>query len=131
MNRQRVAAIIIQNKKILLVRDAQADFFSMPGGAIDPDEDQPTALAREVQEEIGVPMEEAEYFYSYDLMNQVYRIPQTDHTYIVSIDTTPIPSSEIVELGWFSKDDIMNKTVKVDSGFYSELFLKLVEEKLF
>jgi ADP-ribose pyrophosphatase YjhB (NUDIX family) len=131
MNRQRASAIIIQNKKILLVRDGKADFFSTPGGKPENNENQISALTREIQEEIGVQLKEAKYYYSFDLINQTYNAPQTDHSYIVSIEGTPILSSEICELGWFSKDDIANKVIKVPPAFFEKLFPKLVKENFF
>lgn len=131
MKRQRVAAIIILNKKILLVRDYKADFFSMPGGTLENDEDHLSALARELQEEIRVSLIKTKYYFSFDLVNQTYNVPQTDHVFIAAIEGTPTPSSEIRELGWFSKDDIQNKIVKVPDAFYEKLFPKLVDDKLF
>ncbi|MFA5961387.1 MAG: NUDIX domain-containing protein [Parcubacteria group bacterium] len=128
MNRQRVAAVIIQNKKILLVRDDKTIFFGIPGGTLEDNENQISALTREILEEIGVPLEKARYYYSIDHTNQIYNVPQTDHIYIVSIKGIPIPSSEISELGWFSKDDLENKTVKIYPIFYDNIFPKLVKE---
>ena len=131
MARQRVAAIIIKNKKILLVRDSRADFFSMPGGTPENNENHIAALTREIKEEIGVTMKEISYYFSFNLINQTYKVPQTDHAYIVSIDDEPVSSSEITELGWFSKEDIINKNIKVPPAFFNKLFPKLVEENFF
>ncbi len=128
MSRQRVCAIILDNKKIFLVRDYKADFFSMPGGSLEESEDHTAAMARELQEEIAVALTDMKYYFSFDLHNQTYNVPQTDHAYIVSLEGTPICSSEIRELGWFTKEDIVSQKVKVPEAFYSKLFPKLVEE---
>ena len=128
MKRQRVAAIIIENKKILLVRDSKADFFSMPGGTLEENEDHNTAIARELNEEIRCSIKGMQYYHSFDLTNQTYNIPQTDHTYMVTINGKPFCSSEICELGWFTKEDITNNKVKVPPAFYQKLFPKLVDE---
>lgn len=128
MNRQRVAAIIIRNKKILLVRDDKADWFSMPGGTLENNEDHNTALARELNEEIKVSIMDAKFYHAFDLVNQTYNVPQTDHTYMVSIDGNPTCSNEIRELGWFSKEDIANNKIKVPPAFYEKLYPKLVIE---
>jgi len=49
-----VRAIILDGKKVLLVRHKNRDFFSLPGGKVDPDENLKTALRREMIEELGV-----------------------------------------------------------------------------
>lgn len=128
MRRQRVAAIIIKNKKILLVRDYKADFFSMPGGTLKKDEDHSKALARELDEEIGCSIKDTKYYYSFDLINQTYNVPQTDHTYMTSVKGNPICSAEIRELGWFTKEDIESNQIKVPPAFYDILYPKLVKE---
>jgi 8-oxo-dGTP diphosphatase len=130
MTRQRAAAIIIQDKKILLVRDAKADFFSMPGGSLEEGEDQVTALTRELKEELNVGVKEMKWYHSFDLMNQVYLVPQTDHAYLVEIQGEPMCSAEICELRWATQEDIVSGKVKVPVAFYENIFPKLVNEKI-
>ena len=130
MRRQRVAAIIIENRKILLVRDEKADFFSMPGGSMEENEDHQSALAREIEEEIQCSILDMKYYYSFDLVNQSYQVPQTDHVYIVTIDNEPACSMEICELGWFSKEDILTKKVEVPPAFFKKLVPTLIEENM-
>lgn len=128
MKRQRVAAIIIENKKILLVRDNKADFFSMPGGTLEDNENHDDAIARELMEEIRCSIKDIKFYYSFDLINQTYKVPQTDHAYLVSINEQPVNSMEIRELGWFSREDIENKKIKVPPAFYKKLYPKLLSE---
>jgi 8-oxo-dGTP pyrophosphatase MutT (NUDIX family) len=45
-------AIILHNHKILLVKHKGRDFYSLPGGKVDPDEDIQTAMKRELKEEL-------------------------------------------------------------------------------
>jgi 8-oxo-dGTP diphosphatase len=131
MNRQRVAAIIIQGKKILLVKDKRSDFYEMPGGKVEEGETQLTTLNREIYEEIGIETIEAKYYFSFDLQNTTYNVPQTDHTYLVSIKDSPNPSAEeITRIGWFSQEDIVNKKITVATMFYEKLLPKLVEDQL-
>jgi mutator protein MutT len=47
-------AIIINNDEILLVRHHGRDFYSLPGGKIDPDEGIRSAVKREIFEELGI-----------------------------------------------------------------------------
>jgi len=128
MTRQKVAAIIIKNKKILLVRDSVMDFFILPGGALEKNEDHDTAIARELKEEIKCTIKKSDYYFSFDSPNQRYNVPQTNHAYFVSINEEPICSTEICELGWFSGDDIANGKVKVPPASYQKLYTKLINE---
>lgn len=128
MTRQRSSAIIIQDKKILLVRDDLASFFSMPGGMIDEGEDQESTLVREVEEEIGVHVVSTKYYDSFDHVNLTFNVPQADHAYLVTISSPPVCSHEICELGWFTKDDILSKKVEVPPAFFSQLVPKLIKE---
>lgn len=130
MNRQRVAAIIIQDKKILLVKDKRSDFYEMPGGKIEEWETHLTTLQREIHEEMWVEVRDAEYYFSFDLWNTTYHVDQTDHAYLVSIEGSPMPSAEIIETGRFSQADIAGKKITVATIFYEKLFPKLVEEQL-
>ena len=128
MKRQRIAAIIIKNKKILLVRDNKADFFSMPGGTLEINEDHEVAIARELEEEIRCSIKTIKHYHSFDLINQTYNVPQTDHAYLISIQGKPVCSMEICELGWFTKEDIANKKVKVPPAFFKKLYPRLINE---
>lgn len=46
-------AIILHNNKILLVKHRGRDFYSLPGGKVDPGEDIQTAMVRELKEELN------------------------------------------------------------------------------
>jgi ADP-ribose pyrophosphatase YjhB (NUDIX family) len=48
------AAILIRENKCLLVKSAKSGLYGLPGGRIDLNEDKDIALARELEEEIGV-----------------------------------------------------------------------------
>ncbi|HBI97158.1 TPA: hypothetical protein DDY55_03490 [Candidatus Falkowbacteria bacterium] len=68
------------------------------------------------------------FYHSFDSINQIYNVPQTDHVYIVSINNKPFCSNEICELGWFTKDDISDNKVKVPPVFWQKIYPMLINE---
>jgi len=52
--RKTARALIINNKKILLVSGHGADFYWTPGGGIENNETPEVALKRELKEELGL-----------------------------------------------------------------------------
>lgn len=53
LRRQAVRGIVLRDEEILLLFTERYDDFSLPGGGVDPDEDLPLALQRELEEETG------------------------------------------------------------------------------
>ena len=88
------------------------------------------ALARELDEEIKVVMLEARPYHSFDLINQTYNVPQTDHAYIATYTGTPTCSSEVDEMKWVKKEEMLSKEVKVPPAFFEKLLPKLIEDGL-
>ncbi len=59
-------AIIVLDHKILLVRHKNRDFYSLPGGKIDPEEDIKTALIREMEEELSIEVKNPELLFVHE-----------------------------------------------------------------
>ena len=128
--RNRVGAIIIKEKRILLTRDQDLDFFSLPGGATDGREDHSSALKRELIEELVVEFDSITFYSSYNSFNSRINLPQIDHNYLVSIKKEPIASGEIAEFKWVTKEEILSKKVKVFSFFLQQIFPQLTKDEL-
>ncbi len=89
MSRQRVSAIIIQDKKILLIHEKDIDHRSTPGGGIDNDETHEDTLHRELREELDITMVTMKLYHTFTGTNVFYQMPQTDYCYIVTFSGTP------------------------------------------
>ncbi|MEV8506759.1 NUDIX domain-containing protein [Actinoplanes sp. NPDC051475] len=66
--RRRAAAIIIRDGRVLMVhersrRDGGREWWTLPGGGIDPGETAEDAVRREVLEEVGLVVKEARYLH--------------------------------------------------------------------
>ncbi|MFI7596414.1 NUDIX domain-containing protein [Actinoplanes sp. NPDC049681] len=66
--RRRAAAVIIRDGRVLMVhersrRDGGREWWTLPGGGIDPGETAEDAVRREVLEEVGLVVKEARYLH--------------------------------------------------------------------
>jgi len=58
--RARATAVVLRDGKVLLVREAGVQYFSLPGGGIHKGESAAAAAAREIWEELGLAAVEVE-----------------------------------------------------------------------
>ena len=128
--KDRVSAIIIKDKKILLSKDDWADFFSTPGGMVEKGEDLEKALDRELKEELGVSLGESKLIFHYEALNGNFNAMQKNHNHLTTIIGTPKPLAEIKEIRWFSKEEILSGEVKILDHFLNESMPKLIEKDL-
>jgi len=97
--RGKVAAVMIKNKKIYLVRQKGNDMFGLPGGGIEYGETVEDAIKREIKEETCCRVNSYRFFQAY-LSGDLTKIPQRLGNFIFLVDFTniPRPSNEIVEI---------------------------------
>lgn len=53
--RVAIRMLVIHNDKVLLVKEADDDWWALPGGGVDHGETVESTLTREIEEELGVP----------------------------------------------------------------------------
>jgi ADP-ribose pyrophosphatase YjhB (NUDIX family) len=113
-----VGAVVQLNNRILLIRranDPGKGLWSIPGGLIEVGESLRDAAKREVEEETGVAVEIG------DLLDVVENIVHDEsgrvkfHYVLVDFKAKPVsgdveitPSSEALEAGWFTPEEIRN-----------------------
>lgn len=110
----RIAArvLVIKDKKVLLVREKDDDWWSFPGGGVDYGETLHEALIREVIEELGVPpkhikLDETIAFISIGAV--VNGVPRCNIFYRVEVPEEEIkPTDDVYEQKWFSLDELTN-----------------------
>jgi 8-oxo-dGTP pyrophosphatase MutT (NUDIX family) len=122
--RKTTRALIIKNKKILLVSGHDADFYWTPGGGIEGKETPEVTLKRELKEELGFDVYKYDKFIDYIIGDQ----DVTNFLVITSEDMQP--SAEIDKMIWASKNDIENGIIKVSDGFKKNAFVALVKNNL-
>jgi len=99
-----VAAVIRdRDNRVLVVRKHGSDTFIQPGGKPAPGEAPLVALARELQEELGVVMDPATAlslgtFEAWAVHEAGHRVRA--RAWLVKVEGTPQPQAEIAELAW-------------------------------
>ena len=93
---RRATLIIIRNDRVLLARDDTLDYWSLPGGRIEPGELDEAAAARELNEETGLKLLNLEYLLDHESDVRHRRV------FTVTVnDAKPAPGNEIAELKWW------------------------------
>ncbi len=121
----RVSAVIIQDRKILLVSDGTGVYWT-PGGKVENGETNEQALTRELHEEIKVELKNAKPYISYTTINEVKREQQQVHCFLVNFDGLIVPSEEITKYDWFSA----NNLPKTRKSIEENLIPKLIHDNL-
>jgi len=129
--RVAVKAIIIKDKKVLLVRDDPEDKWGFPGGGIDYGESAPEALVRELHEELGV----TESLISSDFKVVAVTaghikntMPRTNLYYIAFVpELSEDTKKDIVELQWFRLEELPEVEFDEANGDITELLTILQE----
>jgi 8-oxo-dGTP pyrophosphatase MutT (NUDIX family) len=109
----RVAArvLVVQNGKVLLVRESDDDWWALPGGGVDHGESIQSTLFREVEEELGVSAKKISSDFQivhYNIGNVVNGIPRMNLFFKVSIPQDHIQQTDhVLEWKWFTRDEFM------------------------
>src|SRR5260370_5956340 len=105
--RVAVRALVVQDDKLLLVKEADDDWWALPGGGVDHGETVESTLVREVEEELGVPAEEVSSDFQivhYNIGNVVNGVPRMNLFFKVSAPENAISKTgHVAEWAWFTK----------------------------
>jgi 8-oxo-dGTP diphosphatase len=112
------SALLILNDdatKFLVTRKSETTtLWLMPGGGIEPNETIEESVAREIREELGceTDMESFLFVGEYEALAAGYADKRVNiKLYSGKIIGDPVPSSEIVAIGWIGKEDRENQEV--------------------
>ncbi len=127
----RIAGIIIQDGKILMLLGKGYPELWTPGGKIDGNESDEECLRRELKEEIGVELLESKFFKEYT--TQSFYNPEKkviERAYITKIRGEIKADSEIESIVWFTKEDFENKKYPMITHTEVDLIPDLIKEKI-
>jgi 8-oxo-dGTP diphosphatase len=101
-----VAAAIVHAGRLLVVsKRAAPQVFYLPGGKPDPGEDPQTALARELDEELGVRPDTLDLLAVVTDIAVLEHVPMRMAVFAATIAGTPTPAAELAAIGWTTGHD--------------------------
>lgn len=127
---EKVAAIIIQDGKLLLVSANQRPFFWTPGGKIETNESPAEALRRELNEELGVQLTRSVPYFDYLSTQEEDGTQRRVYCFTVEYLGTITPSQEIDRVVWASSKDLAQNKYPLQIGVAKHLLPKLFKDKL-
>ena len=132
--RHRASAIIIKDRKLLLVTGSALDIYWTPGGKIDYGETAEQALVRELQEELGLinvtlapyfsyigPAEDRQGYHFYETTEDCFLVKTTEDIGI---------AAEIEKSHWFAAGEIEANKPEVLGHIKSILLPRLTSDNL-
>lgn len=109
--RVAVRALVVQNDRILLIKETVDNWWALPGGGIDHGESIESALTREVEEELGVPAEKVSSDFEiayYNIGNVLDGVPRMNLFFKASVPEDQLKQTDHVSRWeWFTKDEFL------------------------
>jgi 8-oxo-dGTP diphosphatase len=109
--RVAIRVLIVQNDKVLLVKENSDDWWALPGGGVDHGETVEATLMREIEEELGVPADEITSDFQivyYNIGNVVNAVPRMNLFFKASVPEASLKKTDhVAEWRWFTKADLL------------------------
>jgi 8-oxo-dGTP pyrophosphatase MutT (NUDIX family) len=109
--RVAIRVLIVQGDKVLLVKEADDNWWALPGGGVDHGETIESTLVREVEEELGVPAKEVSSDFQivhYNIGNVVNNVPRMNLFFKATVPEVLLKRTDHVsEWKWFTKDEFL------------------------
>jgi 8-oxo-dGTP diphosphatase len=128
--RKSARALIIKDKKLLLVGNSAQNKFWSPGGGIEGNETPIEALRRELHEELGLNLKSAAHYADYIHQNSAGKNERDMKYFLVETEGIPTPNNEIDIIHWYSKEDFELGEPSVSPTISKSIVPKLIEDGL-
>jgi len=127
----RIAAIIIKQGKLLMLKGRGYKELWTPGGKIQEGESDEECLKRELKEEIGVDLVSMKYFGEYSAPSPYHHRITRNKVYLAEIDGGIHTGHEIESFIWYSRDDFENNKYPMIPLDKERLISDLIKNGLF
>jgi 8-oxo-dGTP pyrophosphatase MutT (NUDIX family) len=109
--RVAIRVLIVQNDRVLLVKENSDEWWALPGGGVGHGETVESSLVREIEEELGVPAKTVSSDFEivhYNIGNVVNAVPRMNLFFRASVPAEMLANTaHVVEWKWFSKDEFL------------------------
>lgn len=122
----KLGAIVLNNDKLLVVREKDENIYIMPGGGIKKGETHEQCLARELKEEVGVGAIKFRFFGTFVEPAIFEKGKVSMSVYFVDIEGVPKPRSEITECLWLGKN-YRDEKIRCGSVLEKHIIPKLID----
>ena len=103
---RKAAALIIKDKKLLIVKPKDKPYYINPGGKYEQGETAEQCLKRELLEELQINFISFKYYKTYNFEKAAHAdVPLVLELYFVDIVGNIAPFSEIEKVDWLSRED--------------------------
>jgi 8-oxo-dGTP diphosphatase len=127
---EKVGAIIIENRHLLLVSGNNKSFYWTPGGKIEKEESPEQALQRELTEELSVKANDLKPYFEYLSKNEEDGRVRKVFCFLVAYEGEINQNNEIDRTLWLTKKDYLNNIFPIQMGVSIHLIPKLIEDNL-
>jgi 8-oxo-dGTP pyrophosphatase MutT (NUDIX family) len=111
--RVAIRVLIVQQNRLLLVKEESDNWWALPGGGVDHGEKIENSLVREVEEELGIPATEVVSDFQivhYNIGNVVNAIPRMNLFFKASVPESLLKKTDHVsEWHWFTRDEFLRQ----------------------
>lgn len=125
----RFGALIIRNKKILLVSGKEGTYWT-PGGKAESGESPNETLKRELKEELGVKLTGKKFYRTYYRIYKTTGKMRRNSYYLTSFAGKLTLKMEVKRAKWFSRRELKSGKVKLFNKSLKNLLARIVKEKL-
>jgi hypothetical protein len=122
----RVAALIIKDRALLLVTGRDADYYWAPGDQVIGHDSPEATLIRELTQDLGVTITRSRKFGDIKAENHKTGQSETTIYYLIEIENEPKPSHEITDSRWFTNTDFQSGAPKVSEVMKAVMYPALV-----
>lgn len=117
---RKAGALIIKNKKLLIVKPKGKPYYINPGGKYEQKEDAEACLKREIKEELTSDVSSLKHYKTYKFERAAHsNFPLILELFFVEIVGETVASSEIEKIEWLTKEDFFNKKYNVAPSFFT------------
>jgi ADP-ribose pyrophosphatase YjhB (NUDIX family) len=124
-------ALVIQGDKVLLIKEADDHWWALPGGGVDHGETIESAVIREVEEELGVPVDEISSDFQivhYNIGSVVNSVPRMNLFFRVSMSESSLKkAAHTSEWKWFTRTEFLNQ--ELHTSYDKSMLVKVIYAK--